>query len=48
MTVLDLSVATAFGILNDKLMLGVGYDFGQVVNRSRWFLVASLWFNFNN
>ena len=45
---IDLSVATSFGIFNNLIMIGVGYDFGMVENRSRFFGLLSFGINFNN
>ncbi len=45
---LDLSYCTTVGFFNNLLQVGVGYDFGTVEDRSRFFLVTSLGINITN
>lgn len=45
---LDLSVASTFGIANNAIMIGLGYDLGEVIDRNRLFFVLSIGINFNN
>ncbi|MEQ9264596.1 MAG: hypothetical protein RLN81_05205 [Balneolaceae bacterium] len=45
---LDVSYATTFGFFNNAVMIGGGYDFGSVGDRSRWFGLISIGINFNN
>jgi len=45
---LDISYATTVGFFNNALMLGLGYDFGQVEGRRRTFFLLSVGINFNN
>ncbi len=43
---IDLSYAMTAGFFNDILMLGVGYDFGEVHDRNRLFILLSIGANF--
>jgi len=47
-TSLDLSLATTLGFVNNLFMIGAGYDFGRVEDRSRFFGLLSVGINFNN
>jgi hypothetical protein len=46
--VLDFSWCSTLGFFNNVLQIGVGYDFGEVQNRSRWFGCLSLGINLTN
>lgn len=41
-TFFDVSYAFTVGFFNDKIMVGVGRDFGEVDDRSRWFGMLGL------
>jgi hypothetical protein len=45
---LDLGLAFLIGALDNRVMAGIGFDFGRVVDRSRWFGLLSIGLNFNN
>ena len=46
-TVLNIAYAVTMGFFDDKIMAGIGRDFGKVENRSRWFMMLSLGVTFN-
>jgi hypothetical protein len=39
---IDLSYASTMGFFNNTFVVGIGYDFGEVVDRSRWFGLLSI------
>lgn len=39
---IDISLAGTMGFFNNTFVIGVGYDFGEVVDRSRWFGLLSI------
>jgi len=39
---LNVAYAATTGFFNDKVMIGVGYDFGEVKDISRWFMMVSV------
>lgn len=45
---INISYATTIGFFNNLLMIGAGYDLGEVTGRSRYFGVLSIGINFNN
>ncbi len=45
---INISYATTVGFFNNLLMIGAGYDLGEVTGRSRFFGVLSIGINFNN
>ena len=46
-TILNIAYAMTTGFFDDKIMVGVGRDFGEVGDRSRWFMMMSLGVTFN-
>ena len=46
-TVLNIAYAMTAGFFDDKIMVGIGRDFGKVEDRSRWFAMLSLGVTFN-
>jgi hypothetical protein len=47
-TQLDVSPAMTIGLWSNRIMVGAGYDLGEVSGRSRLFGLLSLGINFNN
>lgn len=45
---INISYVTTVGFFNNLLMIGAGYDLGEVSGRSRFFGVLSIGVNFNN
>jgi|GEM_PF-2593810 len=43
---INVSYAMTFGMFNDKIMLGFGYDFGTVHNQNRFFTLLSMGVSF--